>query len=562
MSALFSQNLIFGLMGGLGMFLFGMKIMSEGLQKIAGDRMRKILAALTSNRYVAAFVGLAVTAIIQSSSATTVMVVGFVNAGLMSLMQAIGVVLGANVGTTVTAQLIAFNITKFALPAIGVGVGLKMFSKSRDWVYIGEIILGFGILFYGLSVMKTAFDPIKASGELRHVFTLVGDNHLLAVALGAAVTVLVQSSSATIGITLALATSGLMTFEGSMALILGENIGTTITANVAAIGTNIAARRTAFSHFLFNFIGVAYMLIFFPYFIQLVSWLTPGDADFVVTTQQQASSLGVSIGDKPYIARHIANTHTLFNILNVIIFLPIIGLLAKLSTRLIQGEDLNIEHHLKYIDSRVLNTPPLALSQARSEANRMAILCVECLDDTLKFIQTKDTKLLEGLNKKEDLIDLLQRKILDFLVAISQRPISQEVSKEISSLMHMVNDLEKVGDYCENLWQLGERKIEQKISFSDVGNAEFEDLAAKTRVFLAFTQSALERQDLTIQEEARFMENEINELEQVLRLNHIARLNTGECSVTPGLVFIDMLHNCEKIGDHTYSVVRAILGKK
>lgn len=562
MSVLFSQQLIFGLVGGLGLFLFGMKIMSEGLQKIAGDRMRKILAALTNNRYMAAFIGLAVTAIIQSSSATTVMVVGFVNAGLMSLIQAIGVVLGANVGTTVTAQLIAFKITKFALPAIGIGVGLKMFSKRKDLVYIGEIILGFGILFYGLSVMKEAFDPVKTSSEFRHIFTLVGDNHLLAVAVGALLTVIVQSSSATIGITLALATSGLVSFEGSMALILGENIGTTITANLAAIGTNIAARRTAFSHFLFNFLGVAYMLIFFPYFIQFISWLTPGDADFVVTTQQQATSLGVSIGDKPYIARHIANTHTLFNILNVIIFLPIIGLLAKLSTRIIQGEDTEIEYSLKYIDSRVLNTPPLALSQARLEANRMAILCVECLDDTLKFIQTKDTKLLDGLNKKEDLIDLLQRQILDFLVAISQRPISQEVSKEISSLMHMVNDLEKVGDYCENLWGLGERKIDEKIKFSDMANAEFEDLAGKTRDFLAFIQSALERQDVSIQEKAQFMENQINALEESLRLNHISRLNTGECSVTPGLIFIDMLHNCEKIGDHTHSVTRALLGKK
>ncbi len=562
MSVLLSQQLIFGLMGGLGMFLFGMKIMSEGLQKIAGDRMRKILAALTNNRYMAAFVGLAVTAIIQSSSATTVMVVGFVNAGLMSLIQAIGVVLGANVGTTVTAQLIAFKVTKFALPAIGIGVGLKLFSKRKDWVYIGEIILGFGILFYGLSVMKTAFDPVKASSEFRHIFTLVGDNHLLAVAVGALLTVIVQSSSATIGITLALATSGLVSFEGSMALILGENIGTTITANLAAIGTNIAARRTAFSHFLFNFLGVAYMLIFFPYFIQFISWLTPGDADFVITTQQQATSFGASIGDKPYIARHIANTHTLFNILNVIIFLPIIGLLAKISTRIIQGEDTEIEYQLKFIDSRVLNTPPLALSQARLETNRMALLCVECLDDTLKFIQTKDKRLLDGLNKKEDLIDLLQRQILDFLVAVSQRPISQEVSKEISSLMHMVNDLEKVGDYCENLWELGERKIDEKIKFSDMANAEFEDLAGKTREFLAFIQSALERQDVSILEKAQFMENQINALEESLRLNHIARLNTGECSVTPGLIFIDMLHNCEKIGDHTHSVTRALLGKK
>lgn len=562
MSVFFSQQLLFGLLGGLGLFLFGMKVMSEGLQKVAGDSMRKILAALTNNRYMAAFVGLAVTAIIQSSSATTVMVVGFVNAGLMSLMQAIGVVLGANIGTTVTAQLIAFKITKFALPAIGVGVGLKLFAKRKSWIYIGEIILGFGILFYGLSVMKHAFDPVKSSEEFRQFFIMVGDNHLLAVAVGAIMTVVVQSSSATIGITLALASSGLLTFEASTALILGENIGTTITANLAAIGTNVAARRTAFSHFLFNALGVTYMLILFPYFLDLISSITPGEADFVITTQQQAAQYGASIGDKPFIARHIANTHTLFNVLNVIIFLPIVGILAKLSTRFIKGVDSEVDYRLQYIDCRVLNTPPLALSQARLETNRMAVLCLECLDDTITFMKIKDTRLLDGLKKKEDLIDLLQREILDFLVAISQRPISQDVSKEISSLMHMVNDLEKVGDYCENLWELGERKIDQKIQFSQMADDEFEVLSGKTRDFLAYIQQAIENNDVDIAVKAQAMENEIDAMESSLRANHIMRLNTGECSVTPGLIFIDMLHNCEKIGDHTHSVARAILGKK
>ncbi|MBN2645399.1 MAG: Na/Pi cotransporter family protein [Desulfuromonadaceae bacterium] len=562
MSVLFSQKLLFGLMGGLGLFLFGMKIMSEGLQKVAGNRMRKILAALTNNRYMAAFVGLAVTAIIQSSSATTVMVVGFVNAGLMSLMQAIGVVLGANIGTTITAQLIAFKITKFALPAIGIGTGLKLFSKRKNWVYIGEIILGFGILFYGLDVMKHAFDPVKSSEEFRQIFLLVGDHHLLAVLVGAVMTVVVQSSSATIGITLALASSGLLSFEGSMALILGENIGTTITANLAAIGTNITARRTAISHFLFNLIGVAYMLIIFPWFLDFIEWITPGNADFVVATQQQAIDFGAAVGDKPYIARHIANTHTLFNVLNTIIFLPIIGLLANISTRLIRGEDVQIEYHLKYIDPRVLNTPPLALSQAREETNRMAAVALECLDDTLVFLDSRDTRLLDGLKKKEDLLDLLQKEIIDFIVAVSQRPISQEASKEISSMMHMVNDLEKIGDYCENLWELGEKKIDQRITFSDVANAEVADLGQKTRDFVFFIHGALVRRDTSIEEKAQAMENQIDQLEADLRHHHIDRLNTGECSVNPGLIFIDMIHNFEKIGDHTMSITRAIIGKK
>ncbi|NIN35805.1 MAG: Na/Pi cotransporter family protein, partial [Gammaproteobacteria bacterium] len=449
-----NQQLVFGLLGGLGLFLFGMKIMSEGLQKIAGSRMRKILGALTNNRIVGTLVGIAVTTIIQSSSATTVMVVGFVNAGLMSLVQSIGIILGANIGTTVTAQLIAFKITKYALPAIGIGAGFKLFSKNKKWSYLGEVLLGFGLLFFGLSVMKSAFDPLKTSEEFRQLFLIVGDNHLLGVLIGAVLTMIVQSSSATIGITIALASSGIISFEASMALILGENIGTTITANLAAIGTNLAARRTALAHFLFNAIGVCYMLVFFTFFLKFISSITPGDADFIIQTQEQAVRLGGDLGDKPFIARHIANTHTMFNIINTIIFLPLVGLLAKLSTMMIRGREADIEFHLQYLDSRVLNTPPIALAQARSETRRMAKIAQEMVDETLAFLQDHDLKRIAVLEKKEELTDLLQKEITDFLVSLSQQSITQESSKEVASMMHMVNDLERVGDHCENLWHL------------------------------------------------------------------------------------------------------------
>jgi phosphate:Na+ symporter len=562
MSVLFSQTVIFGLFGGLGLFLFGMKIMSEGLQKVAGDRMRQILAALTNNRIIGTLVGLGVTTIIQSSSATTVMVVGFVNAGLMSLVQAIGVVLGANIGTTVTAQIIAFKITKFALPAIGLGTGLKLFSRNKRWMYIGEVILGFGILFFGMQIMKDAFGPVKGSEELRNLLLLIGDNHLLGVLVGAIMTVIVQSSSASIGITLALASSGLLTFEASVAIILGENIGTTVTANLAAIGTNLAARRTALAHFLFNVIGVTYMLILFPLFIKIVTAITPGEPDFIIQTQQQATSLAAAIGDKPYIARHIANTHTLFNVLNVLIFLPLVGVLAKLTTLVIRGKEEEMEFHLKYIDNRVLNTPPIALGQARAETKRMAQLSLDMVDDTVLFLMDGDEKRIKPLEKKEEMVDILQKEITDFLVALSQKSITPETSKDIASMMHMVNDLERVGDHCENLWQLGLRKKSQKVIFSETALVEIKELSDKTREFLAFVISALERRDATIAQKADYMEEAIDQMEAVLRNNHITRLNTGECAVLPGLIFIDMLHNFEKIGDHTHNVSKAIVGAK
>jgi len=562
MSVLFHRELIFGLLGGLGLFLFGMKVLSDGLQKIAGDRMRKILAALTNNRIVGTLVGIGVTAIIQSSSATTVMVVGFVNAGLMSLLQAIGVVLGANIGTTVTAQLIAFNITQYALPAIGIGSGLKLFCKQKRQVYIGEVILGFGMLFFGLATMKQGFIPLKSSAEFRDLFLLVGNYKLLGVLIGALLTVIVQSSTATIGITLALATSGLLTFEGSVALILGENIGTTITANLAAIGTNLAAKRTAFAHFLFNFLGTLLILLLFPLYLKFISAITPGDADFVIQTQAQADSLAAAIGDKPYIARHIANTHTMFNIVNVLIFLPMVGLLAKVSTLVIRGKDTSGKLQVKFIDNRVLNTPPIALGQARREAKRMAEIAQDMLDETNQFLEDGNLKRIRNLEKQEALVDLLQREITDFLVSLSQKSISSETSESIVGLMHMVNDIERIGDHCENLWDLGIRKVEENISFSDIGTGELAEIADRTFKFLNFVTAAMETQDQGIGPKAIAFEDAIDDLERTLRNNHINRLNTGECAVRPGLIYIDILHNYEKIGDHTFNLSEAILGMK
>lgn len=559
---LFNQATLFGLIGGLGLFLFGMKIMSEGLQKVAGNRMRKILAALTTNRFIGMFVGLAVTAIIQSSSATTVMVIGFVNAGLMTLMQAIGVVLGANIGTTITAQLLALKITQFALPAIGVGTGLKLFSRNKTWIYCGEILLGFGILFYGLATMKGAFDPLKGSDVFREFFLMVGDNYLLAVLSGALLTILVQSSSATIGITMALASSGLLNFDVSVALILGENIGTTVTANLAAIGTNLAARRTALAHLLFNVLGVIFIVLCFPVFLQAVDSLTPGDPSFIVRTTAESAEIGAAIGDQPNISWHIANAHSLFNVINTLIFLPLIGLLAKLACMILPGKDELMEFHLKYIDNRVLNTPPIALGQARSETRRMAHLTLEMLDESMAFFRDGNLKRLTALEKKEEVVDLLQKEITDFLVNLSQKSITQDMSRDVASMMHMVNDLERVGDHCEMLWRLIGRLRELKLPFSSVAWQEVEELAGKTRDFLAFVVDALDRNDASIKPIAVTMVTAIDELEDTLRNNHIARLNTGECSVQQGLIFIDMLQGFSKVGSHAFNVGRVVVGER
>jgi phosphate:Na+ symporter len=410
--------------------------------------------------------------------------------------------------------------------------------------------------------MKSAFDPLKASEEFRQLFMVVGNNHLLGVLIGAVLTIIVQSSSATIGITLALASSGLLSFDASVALILGENIGTTITANLAAIGTNLAARRTAFVHFLFNSLGVCYMLVLFPFFLQFISAMTPGDADFVIQTQEQVARMGGEVGDKPFIARHIANTHTMFNIVNTIIFLPLVGLLAKLSTFAVRGREEDVEFHLKYLDNRVLSTPPIALAQARSETRRMAQIAQEMVDETFLFLQDNDMKRVAGLKKKEDLTDILQKEITDFLVALSQKSLDREDSKEIASMMNMINDLERVGDHCENLWTLNQRKLDQRITFSDVAINGIAKISQLTSGFLTTIITALNQKDKEVFDEAQRLEDAIDDLEEKLRNNHIKRLNTGECTVNSGLIFIDMLHNFEKIGDHTFNLAKAVVGKK
>ena len=556
-----SQSLIFGLLGGLGLFLYGMKTLSDGLQKIAGDRLRRILGALTENRVIGMVIGMTVAALIQSSTATTVMAVSFVNAGLMSLLQAIGVVIGANIGTTVTAQLIAFNVAKYALPAIGLGAALRFFIKSPRWHHIGEVILGFGLVFFGLALMKGAFDPVKGDQALRQLFLLVGNNPLLGVLIGAIVTMVVQSSSATIGLTIAMATSGLLSFEASVALILGDNIGTTVTTNLAAIGTNLAARRTALAHFLFNAIGVGYMLLLFPLFTGLVAAITPGDPDFVIQSGEQLEMLGGTLGDKPFIARHIANAHTLFNVVNALLFLPLIGHLARLTARLLPGREEQAESHRKFLDTRVLNTPPIALAQARSETVRMLRITGEIFDETLELLRDQGLARVALVQAKEERVDQLQREITDFLVMLSQQSITEETSLEVVNLMHVVNDLERIGDHCVHMGRLVQRKIDQRIEFSEPARREIAEMSELARKFFVMTATVLETGGSVDLEKALEMEDAIDRMEEALRNNHIARLNTGECTVSSGLIYIDMLHNLEKIGDHTYKLARTLAGK-
>ncbi|RLB57737.1 MAG: Na/Pi cotransporter family protein [Deltaproteobacteria bacterium] len=557
------QSMIFSFMGGLGLFLYGMKIMSEGLQKAAGDRLRKVLEKLTSNRFIAFLVGVGVTAVVQSSSATTVMVVGFVNAGLMNLLQAIGVILGANIGTTVTAQMIAFKVQHYALPAIGLGVGLRLFATSRRWQYYGEILIGFGMLFYGLTVMKSGLSALKQHEAFRQAFVTFGNNPVLAVLAGALLTMVLQSSSATVGITMTLAVSGALSFKGGVGLILGENIGTTITALLASIGTNVTAKRAARAHMIFNVIGVGYILLLFPLFVKLVDHITPGDPDLLLNSADQALTYGMAVGENPFIARHLANAHTLFNVANCLLFLPLLGVLAKISTWMVPVHDEDEqETHLRYLDNRVLDTPSLAVSQAHQETVRMMQIAMKMFAQTMECSHNYSMKLVDKVYRKENTIDMLQKEITDFIVALSPQSLTPEFSREVTSLMYMVNNIERIGDHSENLVKLVERRLESKIIFSDQAVEELENISSKTTDFLKLVYDGLKQGDGKIMTEAKRLETSINMLEDHYRRDHVSRLNEGTCTVDAGLIFIDMLTNFEKIGDHCYNLAESIAGLK
>ncbi len=557
------QSMIFSFMGGLGLFLYGMKIMSEGLQKAAGNRLRKVLEKLTSNRFIAFLVGVGVTAVVQSSSATTVMVVGFVNAGLMNLLQAIGVILGANIGTTITAQMIAFKVQHYALPAIGLGVGLRLFATSRRWQYYGEILIGFGMLFYGLTVMKSGLTVLKEHAYFQQVFVTFGNNPVLAVLAGALLTIVLQSSSATVGITMTLAVSGALSFKSGVGLILGENIGTTITALLASIGTNVTAKRAARAHMIFNVIGVCYILLLFPVFIKIVNYITPENPDLVIKSAKEALVFGMSVGDKPFIARHLANAHTIFNVVNCLLFLPLLGLLAKVSTWMVpaRGEDEQ-ETHLRYLDNRVLETPSLAVSQVRQETIRMMEIALKMFTQTMECSKYYSMKLVDKIYRKENTIDMLQKEITDFIVALSPQSLTPEFSREVTSLMYMVNNIERIGDHSENLIKLIERRLDGKVVFSEQAMAEMEDISGKTMEFLQLVLAGLKQGDGQIMTEAKRLENSINMLEDHYRKGHVQRLNERCCSVDAGLIFIDMLTNFEKIGDHCYNLAESLAGLK
>jgi phosphate:Na+ symporter len=557
------MTVIFQILGGLGLFLFGMTIMSEGLQKVAGKKMRWILTVVSNNRFIGCGAGILVTSIIQSSSATTVMLVSFVDAGLINLVQAIGIILGANIGTTVTGQLIAFKISAYALPAIAVGVFLKFFMGKRKWMYAGDVLLGFGLVFYGLATMKAGFAPLKQEPAFLTLFTKFNADDLrgilLCVLVGTALTMTVQSSSATVGITMALASQGLLTFEASVALILGDNIGTTITAELASIGASLNAHRTARAHTLFNVIGVFFIILIFPLFLKLVLWISGfimhmGPPDLMID------------GERPNIARYIANSHTLFNVINAAFFLMFLPYLVKVAIWLTPYDkakkDLDDLHRIKYVDLKFVEVPSVALGQAGLEIMRMGEAVQTMYDDVVLCLKERNLKQLSKWRKREDALDILQREITMFLVRVMQGNISLEESREVRSLIRMTNNIERIGDATVNIAELITKIIEQNLYLSDEALNEYEEISHEIRKYITHVVDAIGHEDKEIMAKAQEIQGNVKHIVEKIRESHLIRLQSGVCTVDPGLVFVNIITAFERMGGFCFNISQAVAGLK
>jgi len=542
------------LVGGLGMFLFGMGLMSDSLKKAAGQKLRKLLTALTKHRVIAVLIGASVTCLIQSSSATTVMTVGFVNAGLLTLKQALCVVLGANVGTTFTAWLVSglavFKITTYSMPAIGVGFAIRMLGRTQKVRNIGSILLGFGILFTGIDFMKEGFSPLQNNERVHSALIWFGQYPILAILAGTVVTMLLQSSSATIAMIQILAFNGAFGGDWPTVLrivvpfILGDNIGTTVTAEIAAIRTSVAARRTARGHTLFNVIGVLYMLplVWTGWFSNAVEWITP----FKLT--------------QGTIMVHIAVAHSAFNVFNTIVFLPLIGWLEAIVVKLVPAEPQDVIAKPIVLEEHLLNTPEIAIDQARHEIVRMAKVAKEAVNYAIEGLEESDGKKLELARKTEDVTDTFQYEITSYLAELSTKGLSEELSIELPVLLHTINDLERIGDHAVNITEIAERKINQKQSFSDAAQMEGSKLKSEINQMFDYISTALENTDIQAANAALVNEKNLNKMQVDFRRSHVKRMTDGFCTPETGLIFIDFVDNIEKIGDHLTNIAQAVIG--
>jgi len=537
---------LFSFIGGLGLFIYGMHVMSVGLQKAAGNKMKELLAVLTKNKFFGVLVGALVTGVIQSSSATTVMVVGFVNAGIMNLSQTVGIIMGANIGTTVTAWLMAsvewagvFNPVFLAPLAVGIGSFALLFARKEKTRHIGEIVIGFGILFLGMSIMSDTLKIYKDSQFFKDIFITLGTNPFLGLLAGCAVTAVIQSSSASVAILQSVAFTGYVPWGAAVYIIMGQNIGTCITAILSSIGANRNAKAASYIHLLFNVIGslvfTLVAIIYFSFFNRVL-----------------ASS---------YIsATWISVVHTAFNVLTVILLYNFSNALIVAAKKIAWGKTKETDElTLVHLDERILDTPYFALQNAVKEIARLAELTLLSLKEaTETLLDADETKVANVLNREKD-IDELTRLISQYLVRLSNREHTKQEGTTITSLINTINNLERVGDHCENIAELTQFCISENIALSDIATNELAEIINATVICYETAVRAFEQGDYAMAAQVAAQEDIIDSLEKRYREEHIDRLKAGSCGPAGGVFFLDTMTNLERIGDHALNISEYVM---
>ena len=545
---------IFGLLGGLALFLFGMNMMSEGLQKVAGEKMRYILGLLTKNTITGVLAGAVVTAVLQSSSATTVMAIGFVSAGLLKLPQAISIIFGANIGTTMTAQLIAFKLSDYIWPIIFLGFIVYFFSKKENIKYLGETVFAFGLLFLGIDVMGDVMKPLASSPIFVSMIEQVSGIPVLGVLVGTLMTVVVQSSSATIAVLQNFASqagpdgiSSIIGLQGAIPILFGDNIGTTITALLASVGQSKNAQRTALSHSIFNICGTLIFIWFIPQFATIVQMISPSGAEVDV------------------ISRQIANAHTLFNITNTLIWIPLLPLMVKIVTTVIKGDDVaeDNKERLQYIDERLMDQPEFAMHLVMQEIGRVNGMVGDMMIDTRKSVLYSDRDAAISVLNAEDQIDRLNGQIVNYMSILFTTGYLNEVqSVRLAGIMEMASNVERISDSCASIAHKVNSKIEKGLTFSDYALEELAEAFELVENMVDHVTNVLKDGNQTSAEAVLHLETQINQLERRLRKQHLARLNEGICSPDLTVTYTEILHNLERIGDYCANIAEYVQNHK
>ncbi|WP_049503978.1 Na/Pi cotransporter family protein [Streptococcus oralis] len=537
------QEIIFHFLGGLGLFLYSIKTMGDGLQQAAGDRLRYYIDKYTSNPFLGVLVGIVVTALIQSSTGVTVITVGLVSASLLTLRQAIGIIMGANIGTTVTSFIIGFKLGEYALPLIFLGTMFLFFTKNRTANNIGRILFGVGGIFYALNLISAGMSPLKDLPQFKEYMVTLGQNPILGVVAGAVITVLIQASSATIGILQGLYAGGFLDLKGSLPVLFGDNIGTTLTVIIAAAGANISAKRVAATHVTFNVLGTILCLILLGPFTSMIEYF------------QALLHLSPEMT--------IAFSHGAFNVSNTIVQFPFIGALAYFVTKLIPGEDEVVKYEPLYLDEQLIKqAPSIALGNAKKELLHLGNYAVKAFDLSYDYIINSNEKVAEKGHKTEEAINTIDEKLTRYLISLSSEALSQKESEVLTNILDSSRDLERIGDHAEALINLNDYLQRKNVQFSNSALEELEEIYRQTSDFVKDALESVENNDLEKAQALIERHEAINKMERVLRKTHIKRLNNGECSTQAGVNFIDIISHYTRVSDHAMNLAEKVLAEQ